>query len=597
MKRVGSKSWLAAAATWLIAAAPAGAQTVWNVNNDTSGDATGLAYALANAQSGDTINLTGNITISGSDLPTVSQGITINGNGFTLDGGGAYRGLLVAAFQSGSSNPAPVSATIANLTIQNTLAQGGAGGSGNFGGGGGGGLGGGLFVASGATVTASNINFQNNSAAGGAGGAGALCGSCTVPANGAGGGGGMGGNGGIGAGGGGVGGSDGTFNNPRFIAGAGGFGGGGGAGVAGGNGGFGGGGGAALNVNGFGTATGAGGFGGGGAGGGGLASPGAPGFGGGHAASFVATGGGGGAGMGGAIFVQNGGTLTLGGNVTLNGASVSVGAGGNGGGGNDGTAGLAFGAGIFLQGNGNLVFAPAAASTQTVSNVIADQTGVGGTASNLNPALIGVGSYTLTKNGAGNLTLGVTNTYSGGTTVNAGTLTTTASGALGAGAVAVSGGTLAIGGNETVATLNNGVGGAVTLGGGTLSTTTTTSLTSPGRVSLLNAGSLSGHGTINGPATFNFRNNGSATFSGGTTTINQSVNNLGTMTVANSTATFNTVTNQAGATFSVQHGQAKFAGAVTNNGAFISDPSTMTFQSDLGIGATGFIAAASGDLY
>ena len=80
-----------------------------------------------------------------------------------------------------------------------------------------------------------------------------------------------------------------------------------------------------------------------------------------------------------------------------------------------GTPGKAFGSGLFLQGNGSLALAPGAGQTQTISDVIADQTGVGGTGAN-------AGSWRLVKNGAGTTILTGANAYSGATLVNGGTL-------------------------------------------------------------------------------------------------------------------------------------------------------------------------------
>jgi autotransporter-associated beta strand protein len=117
--------------------------------------------------------------------------------------------------------------------------------------------------------------------------------------------------------------------------------------------------------------------------------------------------------MGGAVFVQDGGSLTLAGPVTVNGNSVTGGAGGAGS--HVGTAGSAFGSGFFLQGNGTLAFSPAGGETQTLSDGIADQTGSGGTGAN-------AGSWALTKTGAGTTILMADNTYTGATTVNAGAL-------------------------------------------------------------------------------------------------------------------------------------------------------------------------------
>ena len=78
-------------------------------------------------------------------------------------------------------------------------------------------------------------------------------------------------------------------------------------------------------------------------------------------------------------------------------------------------AGKAFGSGLFLQGNGSLALAPGAGQTQTISDVIADQTGVGGIGKD-------AGAWQLVKNGAGTTILTGANVYSGGTAINAGVL-------------------------------------------------------------------------------------------------------------------------------------------------------------------------------
>jgi hypothetical protein len=428
--------------------------------------------------------------------------LVINGGaGATLDGGNTVRGLFAYAGNL----------TVDNVTIQNTVAQGGAGGNAEFAGGGGAGLGGGLFVGANANVTLNSVSFSDDKAVGGAGGdntgggqAQGYAGGGGLGGNGAlafgnyvsGGGGvgrtafggvgshkgnpnssgtddtgnpgkgiiyglgGYGGNGakvpngvvtsgakygggggissgysysangkfyGGGAGGGGVGGKSGYTKYARSTTektgggGAGGFGGGGGAGYYfggkggfgggggggkygyGGNGGFGGGGGGIPNKA---HTLGQGGFGGGNAGGGynignyGTASTGVP-------ESKYALGGGasggGGLGAGGAVFVQSGGVLTLGGTGSLTGDSVTGGAAGvatldgtviiskteviNGhtetGYGTAGTAGSAFGSAIFIQNNSTSVaqgvtFAPASGQALTVSGVIADEKDSGG---------------------------------------------------------------------------------------------------------------------------------------------------------------------------------------------------------------------------
>jgi autotransporter-associated beta strand protein len=74
--------------------------------------------------------------------------------------------------------------------------------------------------------------------------------------------------------------------------------------------------------------------------------------------------------------------------------------------------GKSFGSGLFLQGSGSFTLAPGAGQTQTISDVIEDQTGVAGSG----------GSWSLVKTGAGTTILTGRNFYSGGTTVNAGAL-------------------------------------------------------------------------------------------------------------------------------------------------------------------------------
>ena len=132
-------------------------------------------------------------------------------------------------------------------------------------------------------------------------------------------------------------------------------------------------------------------------------------------------GGGGGAGFGGAIFVREGGILTIGAS-SVSGGSVA------GGQGNisadtlvEGGDGHAAGAGLFLQGTGILTFDPATGETTTVADAIADEAGF--VASGYTPPVGYIpGSWALTMNGAGTLILSGENIYSGETTVAAGLL-------------------------------------------------------------------------------------------------------------------------------------------------------------------------------
>jgi hypothetical protein len=338
-----------------------------------------LRYAMLHAAPNDTIVFdtvsmcnaadgTGacTITLNGPLPPISSVSLGVDGGAFaggspriTIDGNSAYRAFFIGG----------ETASLANLQVQNTLAQGGSGAVGSGGGGGGAGLGSGIFELSG-TVNVTNAYFVHCSAIGGSGGgttivgsgggggglSGAGTGSTDASVPGGGGGGvlanastpvpNQSGNGGFGGGGGGgVEFEDAPFGTPGSggagyasqtggssggnAGGSGGFGGGAGGGgyafdVNGGNGGtggaYGGGGGGAMTINGAADGTGGnGGTGGGGGGGGG-------GFGIGGALATVSGGngsssgdnggGGGGAAAGPAIFVASGSL-----NTTNSGAS------------------------------------------------------------------------------------------------------------------------------------------------------------------------------------------------------------------------------------------------------------------------------------
>ncbi len=423
-------------------------------------DLTGASSAPSTAY---TISLSSNITLT-TDLYAINLApgdtLAIQGGGHTLDGGGAHRGLFAYAG----------SVTVSDLAIDNARAVGGSG----FGGGGSGaGLGGGLFVASGAQVSLDGVTFQGDSAVGGTpgggvpyeGGGGGLGGNASMQSGGgigllasggsgpgivlgaapgggdangvAGGGGGGGGaaggnlNGapiGSSGGGGGVGGGAGS-SVPGAPGGSGGFGGGGAENA---NGGFGGGGGVRIGVP-AGTSAGNGGFGGGG-GIGGSSGFGAAIFTGSHTPENGEAG----LGAGGAIFVQQGGGLTL--------ASATIG-GGAALGGNGGASGIGmgFGAGLFLQGNQQIALSPGAGQTLAIGDAIADQTGSTGQTglSAAGDPLAGAGSLLVEGPGrvvlsavSSSNTLMLGETYSGGTTLTAGsTLELTLRGPLGSGDV------------------------------------------------------------------------------------------------------------------------------------------------------------------
>jgi hypothetical protein len=367
----------------------------------------------------DTYTLTGN-------LPDISANVTIDGTttdgqGITLDAAG-HRGLFVSSGIVDLEN-----LTIANAAAVGTAGANAASGPSGGGGGGGAGLGGGLFVGSGADVTLSNVAFQNDSATGGAGGNGSV-----HATNGGGGGGGGGFNGGAGGPGGPGKGAGGA--GPGFGSGGGGRGSGATLpspvsaflGSPGGGGSFGGGGGGASSIGGAGGGT--------------------AGFGGGAGDPGLFTGGGGGLGAGGDIFVQQGGSLTIDsgslGLGTVAGGSVSGGGGYSGGTGvasSTSSSGHGYGDGLFIDGTQSVTFAPNFGDTVTISGVIADVTGA-----NDPSGLTGAGS--LIMDGPGKLVLSADNTpgassdpelvgFSGGITIEGGTVELTAVGAAGSGAI------------------------------------------------------------------------------------------------------------------------------------------------------------------
>jgi uncharacterized protein YhjY with autotransporter beta-barrel domain len=408
----------------------------------------------------------GTVTISDAVL----SGNAVGGNGGSgQNGGGGALGAGGAIFVGSTAN-----VTVTGVQFTNNSATGGSssggtggngggggmnggnGGNGNQGSGGGGGNGGAGGAGSfgdefptgggggGLNSAGTNANIEIGGNGGGtAGGSGQLVngGNATGPNSGGGGAGTegfAGGNGTTNGGGGGGGGGTATGGTGGDYAG------GGGARSTPGNGGFGGGGGGETGSAGH-LVAGAGGF---GAGGGSGPIGGAGGVGAGTGGTPANSGGGGGAGLGGAIFVQQGGVLTIRGNQIYSGGSVTGGTGFNNGG--------AAGTDLFLMTGTTSTFAPGDGSTQTFNGTIADDsaaslpTGNSYTPGTAAGAAVTIGSGDFA---GGTVAFNSANTYSGGTTIGNGTTFAAGNaGALGSGLVDVAGtGTLTVGnGNHII---------------------------------------------------------------------------------------------------------------------------------------------------
>jgi outer membrane autotransporter protein len=189
-------------------------------------------------------------------------------------------------------------------------------------------------------------------------------------------------------------------------------------------------------------------------------------------------------GTGGSLIKVGAGTLTLtGANTYSGGTSINGGVVAVNNVGNLGTGGLSF--------NGGALETPMEGSGITWTKGITLNAGGGrfladaGTASSLTGVISGVGA--LTKDGAGELTLTGTNTYSGGTTIENGTLMVGSPQALGAGNVTVKGGALTTDpGAITVASNYAQTGGTLLLH---------VTGANPGQYDSLNVG---GHATLGG---------------------------------------------------------------------------------------------------
>jgi fibronectin-binding autotransporter adhesin len=187
---------------------------------------------------------------------------------------------------------------------------------------------------------------------------------------------------------------------------------------------------------------------------------------------------------------QNNGTLTLtGGNMTGIGTLT-----------NSGTATLNVASGYNLGVDTLSVTGGSVTGTGTITATTAFNIQAGTIAT----ALAGSGAFN--KTGSGTATLTGTNTYSGGTSVNGGTLSVSADAKLGAGALSFNGGTL-----QATSSFTTSRDASLDTSGGTLSASTGITLTYNGLLSGAGALSVAGGGKVS--------LGGANTYLGGTTLI------------------------------------------------------------------------------
>jgi len=181
-----------------------------------------------------------------------------------------------------------------------------------------------------------------------------------------------------------------------------------------------------------------------------------------------------------------------------------------------------------LTGAGNVANTGGGMPTLTIANTSADT--FGGVIAD------GTGTTALTKSGGGTLTLNNNSTFSGTTTISAGTLSVGAgstTGAIGGGTIANSG-TLQINRSDTV-TLANTITGSGTVsivgnGDTTISSSLGGSVSVTGNGNDTISAAISGSGTVSQSGTGTLNLNGANTYSGGTTL------SAGTLTLGNTTA-------------------------------------------------------------
>ena len=251
-----------------------------------------------------------------------------------------------------------------------------------------------------------------------------------------------------------------------------------------------------------------------------------------------------------------------------------------------GSGSLTLGGGITGGASGNTTITLSGANTNsnTISGIIGD-----GSATSL--AII--------KNGAGNWRLSGTNTYTGGTTINGGTLTlgNFAQSALGRGAVTINSGA------KLAVDANGAISNAINLNGGTIAGSNSFATNFSGSVSLAGSSTVDSSTTGNMAFTGNFSGTGSLTKVGANQGTNVTLSGTntytGTTTVSQGILQFknsiygNDTTQWTPANIRVSSG-ATFAMNVGGSSDFtVAQASTMLANLSTGISTNGLVAGST----
>ena len=241
------------------------------------------------------------------------------------------------------------------------------------------------------------------------------------------------------------------------------------------------------------------------------------------------------------------------------------------------------------------------ASAQTISggtlamgaNLVTDVSGAGA----LNISSVVSGAYSITKLSAGTLNLSGANTYSGGTTINAGVVGVSVSNsALGTGAVSVANGsTLQISDGRTLANAitingNGAVNGAIDSNLGTGNTATLSSALTLGSSSAVSSdsGTLVLSGGVTGTGDLTLKGAGTTTVSSAITTGtgNVNVSGPGAVTLSGANTYTGTTTVNAG-TLNLSGASATVQGALTENAGTINETTSNQIASASAVNING----------